>query len=85
MEGQGRKRTLMGVVTSNKMDKTVVVEVERNIQHALYQKFIKRRKKYMAHDPENKCNIGDRVLLIENRPLSKKKRWVLREILEKAV
>jgi small subunit ribosomal protein S17 len=72
-------------VVSDKMDKTIVVMVERTLMHPVYKKYIKRRKKYMAHDPENQCGVGDKVMIAENRPLSRKKRWVLKEIVEKAV
>ena len=78
------RRRLIGVVVSDKMDKTVVVMVERLVKHPLYGKYIKRRKKYMAHDENNECQIGDKVLIEETRPLSKRKRWRVREILEKA-
>ncbi|MDA8164470.1 MAG: 30S ribosomal protein S17 [Desulfobacteraceae bacterium] len=74
-----------GVVVSNAMDKSVVVRTERILRHKLYGKFIRRHLKYMAHDPDNSCNVGDRVLIEECRPLSKNKRWRVREILEKAV
>jgi len=69
-------------VTSDKMDKTVVVEVERLQRHPLYGKVVKRTKKYMAHDEENACRIGDLVRIVESRPLSRRKRWVVEEILE---
>ncbi len=80
MEGQ-RKR-LTGRVTSDKMDKTVVVEVERLKRHRIYGKVLKRTKKYMAHDEKNACRIGDLVRIIESRPLSRKKHWVVEEIME---
>jgi small subunit ribosomal protein S17 len=80
----GRKKQFIGIVVSDKMDKTVVVMVERLVKHPLYGKYIKRRKKYMAHDENNECQIGDKVLIEETRPLSKRKRWRVREILEKA-
>jgi len=85
MSSQGNKRILSGRVVSDKMDKTIVVMVERTLMHPVYKRYIKRRKKYMAHDPENQCGIGDKVMIAENRPLSKRKRWVLKEIVEKAV
>jgi len=69
------KRTLQGVVVSDKMDKTVTVKVERKIMHPLYKKFIRRSKKYAAHDENNTCKIGDMVKIQECRPLSKRKRW----------
>ena len=74
-----------GVVVSNKMDKTVVVQVERLVKHPLYKKYIRRRNKFMAHDTENACQIGDRVEITKSRPLSKTKRWRVSRILEKAV
>lgn len=77
------KKVLKGTVVSDKMDKTVVVSVERIFQHPLYKKTIKTRKKYKAHDEENKCKLGDVVEIIESRPLSKTKRWkVLRIVKE---
>ena len=80
---EGRKNRV-GRVVSDKMDKTVVVRVERLYRHRLYQKVVKGAKKYMAHDEENSCGIGDLVRIVESRPLSRKKRWVVSEILEKA-
>ncbi len=85
MKTQGRRRTLQGMVMSNKMDKTIVVQVERTIMHTTYRKYIRSRSKYMAHDPQNQCGIGDKVVIVESRPMSRGKRWVLREILEKAL
>lgn len=79
-----RKRVLVGRVMSNRMDKTVVVQVERKKRHRLYGKVITMRKRYKAHDAENACQIGDLVSMIESRPLSKEKRWVVTEILERA-
>jgi small subunit ribosomal protein S17 len=73
-----------GVVVSNKMDMTVVVEVTRRVLHPKYKKYIKRRKRYKAHDAANDCNVGDQVLLEETRPLSKDKRWRVKEITERA-
>jgi len=78
------KKTRIGVVVSNKMDKSIVVRTERIIRHQLYGKTLRRHVKYMADDQQNQCNIGDRVLIEECRPLSKSKRWRLREIVEKA-
>lgn len=83
--GQGTKKTQVGLVVSNKMDKSIVIQATRLTPHKLYGKFMRRHIKYMAHDPENACNIGDRVLIEECRPLSRSKRWRLRTILEKAV
>jgi small subunit ribosomal protein S17 len=79
------KKTKVGVVVSDKMDKSIVVKTERLIRHKLYGKYIRRHVKYMADDPESLCKIGDRVLIEECRPLSRRKRWRLREIIEKAV
>lgn len=73
-----------GVVTSNKMTKSIVVKVERKLRHPVYGKFVKKTKKFMAHDENNDCRIGDTVRIMETRPLSKLKRWRLVEILERA-
>lgn len=81
---RGKRKTLIGVVTSDKMDKTVVVMVNRIVLHHKYKKYIKKRKKVKAHDEKNECRIGDKVLLIETRPLSKEKRWRVKEIIERA-
>jgi small subunit ribosomal protein S17 len=78
-----RKR-LMGHVVSNKMDKTVVVRVERRQRYRLYGKVVKRSRKFKAHDAYNSCQVGDMVRIVESRPLSKEKRWVVEEIVEKA-
>jgi small subunit ribosomal protein S17 len=80
-----RRKTMVGRVTSNKMDKTVVVAVERLKRHRVYGKVMRGIKKYKAHDEENRCQIGDKVLIVESRPLSREKRWVVAEILERAV
>ncbi len=82
---RGKTKVREGVVVSDKMDKTVVVAVRRLVKHARYGKFLKRRAKYKVHDEENRCAVGDRVLIAETRPLSKDKRWRVRTILEKAV
>jgi small subunit ribosomal protein S17 len=82
---RGRKQALVGTVVSDKMDKTVVVLVERLVKDPLYQKYIKRHQKFMAHDETNECGEGDRVRIIENRAISKKKRWLVKETLVKAV
>jgi|TARA_B110000116_G_scaffold122784_1_gene106515 small subunit ribosomal protein S17 len=74
----------IGIVTSNKMQKTIVVKVENRSSHPIYLKTIKKTKKYLAHDENNICNIGDQVLLQESRPLSKKKRWTIIKILSKS-
>jgi small subunit ribosomal protein S17 len=76
----GQRRSMVGTVTSNKMDKTVVVEVERLRRHPLYKKVIKLRSRFKAHDADNACQIGDVVRIAETRPLSKEKRWVVEEI-----
>lgn len=73
-----------GVVTSNKMDKTITVSVERQVKHPIYGKFVKSSKKFLAHDENGDCNIGDVVRIMETRPLSKRKRWRMVEILERA-
>jgi small subunit ribosomal protein S17 len=85
MKVQGMKRQLVGMVVRDKMDKTVVVQVERLVKHKLYKKYIKRRGKFAVNDKNNSCRIGDKVLITESRPLSKTKRWRLSKILEKAV
>jgi small subunit ribosomal protein S17 len=78
-----RKR-LVGLVVSNKMDKTAVVRVDRLVRHRRYGKVLKRTKKYKAHDEENACQVGDLVQIVESRPLSREKRWVVEETLERA-
>ena len=77
------ERTKTGVVVSNKMQKTVVVAVENLVKHGMYQKYIKRTSKFLAH-AENALNVGDRVVIEESRPLSKRKRWAVREVIEKS-
>jgi small subunit ribosomal protein S17 len=84
MKKQGKKRQMVGTVVSNKMDKTAVILVERLVQHPLYQKYVRRRVRFAAHDEGNACNIGDTVLITESRPLSRTKRWRVSEILKKA-
>lgn len=81
---RGRRKVRVGYVTSDKMDKTIVVTVEEFIRHPLYGKRVKRSKKFKAHDEENTCGIGDKVRIMETRPLSKDKRWRLVNIIEKA-
>ncbi len=78
------RKTRVGVVVSNKMDKTVVVALKDNVRHPLYKKIIKRTIKLKAHDEENTCNVGDKVKIMETRPLSKDKRWRLVEVLERS-
>lgn len=85
MKNRGMKRQLIGTVVSSKMDKTVVVQVERLVKHKLYLKFIRRRSRFSAHDENNACQVGDKVLLTGSRPLSKTKRWRVSQIVEKAV
>ncbi len=76
---------MVGTVTSNKMDKTVIVLVERLVKSKLYHKYIRRRSKFAAHDESNSCQIGDKVVITESRPLSRSKRWRVNKIIEKAV
>ncbi len=81
---RGKRKTLTGLVVSDKMDKTVVVMVNRLVMHPTYKKYVRKRKKVMAHDEGNECRVGDKVLLIETRPLSRKKRWRVKQVLERA-
>jgi small subunit ribosomal protein S17 len=83
MRDRGNRRTIQGIVVSNKMEKTVVVRSERRVKHPVFYKYLRKYAKYMAHDEGNSCNIGDRVLIVESRPLSKEKRWRVRAIIEK--
>ena len=78
------RKERIGVVVSNKMDKSIVVEIERREKHPIYGKFIKKTNRFMAHDEKNDCNIGDTVRIMETRPLSKRKHWRLVEIIERA-
>jgi small subunit ribosomal protein S17 len=78
------RKIRQGFVISNAMDKSIVVVVERKVRHKLYGKFIRRRVKYLAHDPANECNVGDTVLIEECRPLSRRKRWRVRNIVQRA-
>ena len=82
---RGNRKTKIGIVSSDKMDKTVVVKVEQIVKHPVYKKYIKRNVKFKAHDAENSCATGDKVLIVETRPMSRDKRWKIREILEKNV
>jgi small subunit ribosomal protein S17 len=84
MGERGKRKTLTGVVASDKMDKTIVVRVNRLVRHPVYKKYIRKRTKVKAHDERNECHLGDKVLLIETRPLSKDKRWRVKEVLERA-
>ena len=78
------RKERIGVVVSNKMDKSIVVEIERREKHPIYGKFIKKTSRFMAHDEKNDCNIGDTVRIMETRPLSRRKHWRLVEIIERA-
>ena len=84
MSERGNNRTIQGIVISDKMDKTVVVMSERMVKHPIVHKFVRRHVKYKVHDETNSCQVGDKVLIIESRPLSKEKRWRVREIIQKA-
>jgi small subunit ribosomal protein S17 len=81
---RGSRRTIEGIVVSDKMDKTVVVRVERLVRDPRYQKYVRRYSRFMAHDEANECGVGDRVRIIEHRPLSKRKRWKVQSTLVKA-
>jgi small subunit ribosomal protein S17 len=83
LELRGRRKTRTGLVTSNKMDKSITVSVERKVKHPIYGKFLKKTTKFMAHDEKNECSIGDLVKIMETRPLSKNKCWRLVEVVEK--
>ena len=83
-EARNLRKTRVGIVVSNKMDKTIVVAIQDNVKHKVYNKIIKRTTKIHAHDEKNECNIGDKVEVMETRPLSKTKRWRLVQIIEKA-
>ncbi len=85
MEERNLRKVMIGTVTSNKMDKTIVVSVETSVKHPIYGKIVKRTYKLKAHDEENQCQVGDKVKVMETRPLSKDKRWRLVEVVEKAV
>ena len=84
MSERNLRKTRTGMVVSDKMDKTVVVAIQDNVRHPLYKKIIKRTVKFKAHDEQNACGVGDKVMIMETRPLSKDKRWRVIEILEKA-
>jgi small subunit ribosomal protein S17 len=83
MKRRGQRKREIGIVVSDTMDKTVTVKVERMTKHPIYKKYIKRYTSYKAHDEENACNVGDKVLIVETRPLSKTKRWSIKEIIAK--
>jgi len=84
MEARNLRKTRIGIVTSNKMEKTITVAIERSVPHPIYKKYFKKTTKLMAHDEKRECSIGDKVKIMETRPLSAKKRWRLVEIVEKA-
>jgi len=84
MAERGKQKTLVGVVTSDKMEKTVIVMVNRLVLHPVYKKYVRKRKKIKAHDEQNQCHVGDKVLLMETRPLSREKRWRVKEVLGRA-
>lgn len=85
MEKQIKKRQVIGTVVSDKMDKTIVVLAETLVKHRLYQKYVKRRTKFKAHDKDNICRAGDKVLITESRPLSKTKKWRVSQVVQKAI
>ena len=84
MAERGKQKRLVGVVTSDKMEKTVIVMVNRLVLHPIYKKYVRKRKKIKAHDEKKQCHIGDKVMLVETRPLSREKRWRVKEVLERA-
>ena len=84
MKERGNRRVIDGVVVSDKMDKTVVVRVERLVRDPMYKKYVRRYSRFMVHDEENTCGVGDRVRIIEHRPISKRKRWKVQSTLVKA-
>jgi len=83
-EQRNLRKTRIGTVASNKMDKSITVLVQRRLRHPIYGKFVKKSKKFMAHDSENECQIGDTVRIMETRPISKNKKWRLVEVIERA-
>lgn len=83
-KSRGKRKTMQGVVVSDKMDRTVAVQMTRRFLHPTYKKFVTRKKKYLAHDETNECRIGDKVAIVESRPLSRHKRWRVSEVIEKA-
>jgi small subunit ribosomal protein S17 len=84
MENRGLRKTRIGMVISNKMDKTITVAIERRVPHPIYKKYFKKTSKLMAHDEKRECGVGDKVKIMETRPLSARKKWRLVEIIEKA-
>ncbi|MDD5153334.1 MAG: 30S ribosomal protein S17 [Thermodesulfobacteriota bacterium] len=85
MKEAGHRKTQIGIVVSDKMDKTIVVQVERLVKHPVYKKYVRRRARYKAHDEANACKVGDKVMIEECRPLSRDKRWGVRQVIERAV
>jgi small subunit ribosomal protein S17 len=85
MKNRGLRKRRVGRVISDRMDKSVVVTIDRIVKHAVYKKYLRRRSKCVAHDEKNMCGVGDKVMIVETRPLSKTKRWRVCEIMEKAV
>jgi small subunit ribosomal protein S17 len=84
MDQRGLRKTRIGIVVSDKMDKTITIAIERKVPHPIYRKYFKKTTKLMAHDEKSECRVGDKVKVMETRPLSKSKRWRLVEIVEKA-
>jgi small subunit ribosomal protein S17 len=84
MEQRGLRKTRVGIVVSDKMDKTITIAIERKVSHPIYKKYFKKTTKLMAHDEKSECRVGDKVKIMETRPLSKNKRWRMVEIVEKA-
>ena len=84
MENKGLRKTRIGLVVSNKMEKTITVAIERRVPHPIYKKYFKKTTRLMAHDEQNECNVGDVVKIMETRPLSARKKWRLVEIVQKA-
>lgn len=85
MKKRGLKKRQIGTVVSNKMDKTVVVLIERTLQHPVYKKYVRKHSKCVAHDAQNQCQAGDKVMIVETRPLSRTKRWRVQEVIQKAL
>jgi small subunit ribosomal protein S17 len=83
-DNRKQRKVRTGVVISNKMDKTVVVEISRTVLHPIYKKFVRRRKRFMVHDEDNRCRVGDEVMIVESKPLSRHKNWRVRKILKEA-
>lgn len=85
MKEAGHRKTQIGIVVSDKMDKTIVVQVERLVKHPVYKKYVRRRARYKVHDEGDTCKVGDKVMIEECRPLSREKRWGVRQVIERAV